>query len=243
MHRAAADIGIHDEHEQEKKPEGELWKEAVAFVSDRNRRKIIGKMARKFSIYSPYDIGDYLREAAIVAFEAMRLSREKGESAKQEGYFWVMLKHAFSELSTNPAQQDVVPGEDAGPLACIFEPYSEEWDDEGMVRPTGSHVATTPLVKAMQREGLESLYFKKSMHSALEAMTDREREVWTMIFDGRSTREVAEKLGTTRQNVEKLRDRGILKIARHASSKTEPPRPTTVPEAENGICFNDEFSE
>lgn len=217
--------------EQERKQEGELWQEAVAFVSDRNRRKIIGKMARKFSIYSPYDIGDYLREAAVVAFEAMRLSREKGESARQEGYFWVMLKHAFSELSTNPAQQDVVPGEDAGPLACVFEPYSEEWDDEGMIRPTGTHVETTPQVSAMLREGLESMYFKKAMRSALEAMTDRERDVWTMIFDGRSTREIAEELGTTRQNVEKLRDRGILKIAQHASHESGPRRvPTGIRE-------------
>src|SRR5512139_388578 len=105
MPRAASNISARDPG-QERKQEGELWQEAVAFVSDRNRRKIIGKMARKFSIYSPYDIGDYLREAAVVAFEAMKLSREKGEAAKHEGYFWVMLKHAFSELSTNPAQQD-----------------------------------------------------------------------------------------------------------------------------------------
>lgn len=241
MPRAASDISAR-ELEQERKQEGELWQEAVAFVSDRNRRKIIGKMARKFSIYSPYDIGDYLREAAVVAFEAMRLSREKGESARQEGYFWVMLKHAFSELSTNPAQQDVVPGEDAGPLACVFQPYSEEWDDEGMVRPTGSHVEATPQVRAMQREGLESIYFKKAIRSALEAMTDRERDVWTMIFDGKSTREIAEKLGTTRQNIEKLRDRGTVKIAQHASNEPGSIRVPTSKKEKKRACANDKVS-
>jgi RNA polymerase sigma factor (sigma-70 family) len=241
MPRAVSGISI-KAVEGDRKQEGELWQEAVAFVSDRNRRKIIGKMARKFSIYSPYDIGDYLREAAIVAFEAMKLSREKGESARQEGYFWVMLKHAFSDLSTNPAQQDVVPGEDAGPLACVFEPYSEEWDDEGTIRPTGSHVQTTPQVRAMQREELETLYFKKNMRSALEAMTEREREVWTMIFDGKSTREIAEKLGTTRQNVEKLRDRGILKIAQLASNESGSRHVPTGEKERKPKCSNDEYS-
>lgn len=200
-------------------------------------------MARKFATFSPYDIGDYLREAAIVAFEAMKLAGERGESARQEGYFWVMLKHAFSELSTNPAQQDVVPGEDAGPLACIFESYSEEWDEDTTLRPTASHTETTPLAKALEREGLDTLYLKKSMRSALALMTDKEREVWTLIFDGRTSREIAEKLGTTRQNIEKLRDRGLLKIARGASGNTEPERTPGIPKTRRTTCLKREHLE
>jgi RNA polymerase sigma factor (sigma-70 family) len=193
-------------------PPDVLWQDAISFVSDKKRKKIIEKVARKFMNFSPYEVADYVCEAPAVAFEALRLSREKGEPEKAEGYFWVLLKNAFGRISTNPAQQDVVPGEDAGPLACIFEEYTEEWNEEGGRSPTAVSTSSTPLQRVMRRETLESLVLNKGLQSALELMTEKEREVWQMIFDGKSSQEIAEKLGTSRQNVEKLRDRGIEKI-------------------------------
>jgi len=193
-------------------PPDVLWQDAISFVSDKKRKKIIEKIARKFMNFSPYEVADYVCEAPAVAFEALRLSREKGEPQKAEGYFWVLLKNAFGRMSTNPAQQDVVPGDDAGPLACMFEEYTEEWNEESGKSPTTVAGSSTPLQRVMRRETLESLVLRKSLHSALELMTEKEREVWHMIFDGKSSQEIAEKLGTSRQNVEKLRDRGIEKI-------------------------------
>ena len=154
-----------------------LWQDAVAFVSEKRRKQIVERVARKFMIYSPYGIEDYLAEARMVAFEAMKLSLAKGESDRMEGYFWTLLKQAFSKMSTNPSQADVVAGEDAGPLACIFEEYTEEWGDEDGTRPTGVSQKVTPLDKVMMRESLIGILVRKNMDKALESMTDREREV------------------------------------------------------------------
>jgi RNA polymerase sigma factor (sigma-70 family) len=212
MSTKAGDADREHGREEEGLPSDLLWQHAISFVSDKKRKKIIEKVARKFMNFSPYEVNDYLAEATAVAFEAMRLSREKGESEKAEGYFWVLLKNAFGRISTNPAQQDVVPGEDAGPLACIFEEYTEEWNEESGTSPTAVSATITPLQRVAQRETLESLVLRKSLQSALELMTEKEREVWHMIFDGKSSQEISERLGTSRQNVEKLRDRGIEKI-------------------------------
>lgn len=199
-------------HELPGLSEETLWQEAVAFMSERKRRHIVEKMARKFMIFSPYEIEAYVAEARVVAFEAIKLSLAKGESSRMEGYFWTLLKGAFSRMSTNPSQADVVAGEGAGPLACIFDEYIEEWDEEEGRRPTGVSENVTPLDKAMTRESLANVLLKKGLAEALKGMTDREREVWAMVLDGRSSQEIAAKLGSSRQNVEKLRERGLAKI-------------------------------
>ena len=204
-------------HEPPALSEQALWQDAVAFVSEKRRKQIVERMARKFMVYSPYGIEDYLAEARMVAFEAMKLSLAKGESDRMEGYFWTLLKQAFSRMSTNPCQADVVPGEDAGPLACIFEEYTEEWGDEEGTRPTSVSEKVTPLDKVMTRESLASVLLRKNLEKALESMTDREREVWAMVLDGRSSQEIADKLRGSRQNVEKLRERGIDKVKRNRS--------------------------
>ena len=201
-------------HEAPALSEQALWQHAAAFVSEKRRKQIVERVARKFMVYSPYGIEDYLAEARMVAFDAMKLSLAKGESDRMEGYFWTLLKQAFSRISTNPSQADVVPGEDAGPLACIFEEYTEEWGDEEGTRPTGVSEKVTPLDKVMTRESLASVVLRKNLDEALESMTDREREVWAMILDGRSSQEIAGRLGSSRQNVEKLRERGFHKIKR-----------------------------
>ena len=204
-------------HEPPALSEAALWQEAVAFVSEKRRKQIIEKIARKFMIYSPYGIEDYVAEAKMVAFEAMRLSLAKSDSNRMEGYFWTLLKQAFSRMSTNPSQADVVAGEDAGPLACTFEEYTEEWGDEDGTRPTGVSQKVTPLDKVMTRESLIGILVRKNLDKALESMTDREREVWALVLDGRSSQEISERLGSSRQNVEKLRERGLDKIKRNAS--------------------------
>ncbi len=197
--------------------EEKLWQDAVAFMSNKKRKQIVERMARKFMIYSPYEMGDYLAEARVVAFEAMKLSLAKGESARMEGYFWTMLKNAFSRMSTNPSQADVVPGEDAGPLACVFHEYTEAWDEEEGTRPTAVSENVTPLDKAIKRESLAGIMLRKGLSEALKSMTDREREVWAHVLDGRSSQEIAERLGSSRQNIEKLRERGIGKIKMNGS--------------------------
>ena len=194
-----------------------LWQQAVAFISEKKRRHKVEKMARKFMIYSPYEVGDYLEEAKLVAFEATKLSLAKGESDRMEGYFWTLLKQAFSRMSTNPSQADVVPGEDAGPLACIFDEYSEEWNEEDGVPPTGVSANVTPLDKAIKRESLARIVARKGLDEALKSMTDREREVWAMVLDGKDTREIAERLRSSRQNVEKLRERGVENVKKRRS--------------------------
>ena len=134
-----------------------------------------------------------------------------------EGYFWTLLKGAFSRMSTNPSQADVVPGEDAGPLACIFDEYTEEWNEETGKHPTAVSANVTPLDKAITRESLAGTLLRKGLSEALKSMTGREGEVWAMVLDGRSSQEIAAKLGTTRQNVEKLREHGFDKIRRRRS--------------------------
>jgi RNA polymerase sigma factor (sigma-70 family) len=204
-------------HEVSSLSEDMLWQRAVAFMSEKRRKQIVEKIARKFMIFSPYGIEDYLAEAKMVAFEAMKLSLEKGESSRMEGYFWTLLKNAFSRMSTNPSQADVVPGEDAGSMACIFDEYTEEWNGEEGTHPTSVSEKVTPLDKVMTRESLMSILLRKNLDKALESMTDREREVWAMVLDGRSSQEIAERLGSSRQNVEKLRDRGMDKVKRNRS--------------------------
>jgi RNA polymerase sigma factor (sigma-70 family) len=193
-------------------PDEMLWQNALSFVSDRKRKNIIGKVARKFMVFSPYGVEDYFSEAAAVAFEAMKLSLANNDVLRQEGYFWTMLKSAFYKMSTNPAQQDVITGEGAGSMACVFDEYIEEWSEDNDKPPTGVSSNVTPLEKAVNRETLDDVLFRKGVNAAFQIMTDREREVWEMIFNGRSVQEIAQRLGTSRQNVEKLRERGIAKI-------------------------------
>ncbi len=197
--------------------EEKLWQDAVAFSSDKKRNHIVQKIARKYMIFSPYSLEEYVAEAKVVAFEAMKLSLAKGESDKMEGYFWTLLKGAFSRMSTNPSQADVVPGEDAGPLACAFAEYTEEWDEENGTRPTCVSQNVTALDKAIKRESLAGILLRKRLDEVLKSMTDRERQVWALVLDGRSSQEIAKMLKTSRQNVEKLRERGIGKIKKNSS--------------------------
>jgi len=204
-------------HEPPALSEQALWQQAVAFVSEKKRKQIVEKVARKFMVFSPYGIEDYLAEARMIAFKATKLSLAKSESDRMEGYFWTLLKQAFSKMSTNPCQADVVPGEDAGPLACVFEEYAEEWGEEEGTRPTGVSAKETPLDKAMKRESLAGVLLRRGLGEALKSLTDREREVWALVLDGRSSQEISERLGSSRQNVEKLRERGLDKIKRNPS--------------------------
>jgi RNA polymerase sigma factor (sigma-70 family) len=195
----------------------ELWHQAIAFTSDRRRRNIITKIARKFMVFSPYEVEDYLSEAAAVAFEALKTSEAKNDLERWEGYFWTLLKAAFSRLSTNPSQQEVVPGEDAGRLAVTFEEYSEEWDDDNGKPPTAASSMKTPLDRLVKQENLESLALRQGLDSAMKKMTEREQEIWKLILDGKSSQEIAEKTGTSRQNVEKIRGRAIQRAGKGAS--------------------------
>ena len=204
-------------HEPPALSEQALWQQAVAFVSEKKRKQIVEKVARKFMVFSPYGIEDYLAEARMIAFKATKLSLAKSESDRMEGYFWTLLKQAFSKMSTNPCQADVVPGEDAGPLACVFEEYTEEWGEEEDTRTTGVSAKVTPLDMAMKRESLANIPSRKVLDEALKSMTDREREVWAMLLDGKNSQEIAAKLGSSRQNVEKLSERGLDKIRRGRS--------------------------
>jgi DNA-binding CsgD family transcriptional regulator len=46
-------------------------------------------------------------------------------------------------------------------------------------------------------------------------MTAKQRDVWLLIIEGRDTSEIAQILGGSRQNVEKLRETGLKNVKKH----------------------------
>ena len=59
-----------------------------------NRENII-KYARKFMPFSPYDLEDFIQEAAVVALE----TKEKVENKPFSVVFWEELSHAYSRMA------------------------------------------------------------------------------------------------------------------------------------------------
>ena len=186
------------------------WRQALAFVSSPGRKAAIVRYARRFMVFSPYDVQDYLCEAHLAAFEAMKVCLRKNEPERYEGYFWTLVKSAFAAMSTNPSQRDIVPGEDAGPMAVVFEPYTEAWSDDETSRPTRAAAASPDVL--MDFAVLENMLSRQRIREALGVMTARERDVWLALIEGRDTREIALMLGTSRQNVEKLRESGMKRV-------------------------------
>jgi DNA-binding CsgD family transcriptional regulator len=194
-----------------------LWQNTRAFVSVAKRKAMITRYARKFMIFSPYEIRDYLSEAHLAAYEAMKACIKNGEEDRYERYFWTLVKSAFAMMSTNPSQKDVVPGKDAGPMAVFFETYTEEWSErEGEEkRPTSVASSTQTLGRLFRLESIESTLRARQVRAALAAMTAKQRDVWLLIIEGRDTSEIAQILGGSRQNVEKLRETGLKNVKKH----------------------------
>lgn len=209
------DVTDRSGQDQELKEEA-LWQGARRFVLVPRRKAMIMRYARKFMRFSPYEMRDYIAEAHLAACQAMTLCRRNGEPDKCERYFWTLVKSAFARMSTNPAQRDVIPGQDAGPLAVVFEEYTEEWSDEEgrKVRPTGAFLGGQYAGRAARLESIDSILRARQVRAALAAMTPRQREVWSLLLEGRDTNEVACILGGSRQNAEKLRETGLAKVKR-----------------------------
>lgn len=113
----------HDNSPREQLTDQAIWFKAIPLAS--SLRKEVRLYARKFMPFSPYPLEDYEAYSQLAAYEAVRDwhknqgfiargcvsdRRETGEKkVTVEQYFWVKIKHIFSRISTNPAQQDVVP--------------------------------------------------------------------------------------------------------------------------------------
>jgi DNA-binding CsgD family transcriptional regulator len=206
--RSGQELKIHEEA---------LWQNARGFVAVPRRKAMIRTYARKFMIFSPYEIRDYLSEAHVAAYEAMKACIKNGEEHMYERYFWTLVKSAFARMSTNPSQKDVIPGEDAGPMAVVFETYAEEWTErEGKEkRPTRVVSSAQTPGRLFRPESIESILHARQVRAALAAMTAKQRDVWLLIMEGRDASEIARILGASRQNVEKLRETGLKKVAKH----------------------------
>ena len=193
--------------------EGALWRNARMFLSAPARKAIITRYARKFMLYSPYDLEDYFSEAHLASYRAMQACSRNGEPEDCERYFWTLVKSAFSQMSTNPAQRDVIPGEDAGPMAVVFERYEEqEFEGETEGRPAGAFCSIQPMDRLWSPESIADILLARQVRAALAAMTVRQREVWSLMLEGRDTGEIANMLHISRQNVEKLRETGLTKV-------------------------------
>lgn len=254
-----------------------IWLKAIPLAKSLQRE--VRLYANKFMPFSPYSVEDYEAQSQLAAYEAVRdWHRNQGSSKKGcgtdgvdsggkkvtvEQYFWIKIKNMFSKISTNPAQQDVVPqifaqpkkeksrfharwqeidvdermeedsrelerGEEsfdvheAGAGACIFSSYLEEYEEDQERKPTAVSNKSTALSVVLGAENERSFFLRRMIGTALERMSQPEKEVWEDLLQGLSVLHIAENRQCTRHNVEKLRDRGLKRVMRIVSQGDKP---------------------
>lgn len=179
-----------------------------------NNRKKITKYSGKYLPFSPYSPEDFIQQAYISAFEAIKESTKK-KDVKFESCFWVRFKSDCCDMATNPSKMDVVPeSEDKSP--CVFEEYREEYSEE-------NHKPATPqivwnLTQFDFLDETEALANKASIREAMNVMTLRERLIWDYILGlctpAYTIQELASIETVSRQCIAKLRDNGLERVRR-----------------------------
>lgn len=196
-----------------------LWSQALDHV--RTHKQIIESFARKFIPYSPYARRDFIQEAYPAAFNALVRSLVRGVPEQFERYFWMELRKQYCRMATEPAYKDLL-GSGSNGKPCFFGEYRDNGREENRAVEQPADTDPERMLIERQEKGNGDRE-SASIRAALSIMTEKERQVWEYLLGNNGEipklREIARRLGVTRQRVQALRDQGLERANRHFNGK------------------------